>query len=351
MKQLALLMSGGVDSSVAACLLREQGYMVTGIHMKLFTFGPTEKKEESWEKVKEVSRKLGIPCHLLDLSDIFKKKVVDSFIDSYRLGITPNPCVVCNKTIKFGAFFEYARSELKVDYISSGHYARIVQKHDLLGLAKAVDTKKDQSYFLYQLSQPILQNLLLPLGSLTKPEVRILAQKFSLSTDFGKESEDVCFFPGDFKSFIANFIEDQPGNVTDKSGKILGRHKGIHYYTVGQRQGLGLSSSEPLYIVELNCTKNEIVVGTREDVYSKEVILSTVHWISGAKPHHEAVLKAKVRYRGEEKRCSIESNGPVFRVTFDEPQFAITKGQSIVFYESEQVLGGGVIDGNTNFSS
>jgi tRNA-specific 2-thiouridylase len=183
MKQLALLMSGGVDSSVAACLLREQGYMVTGIHMKLFTFGPTEKKEESWEKVKEVSRKLGIPCHLLDLSDIFKKKVVDSFIDSYRLGITPNPCVVCNKTIKFGAFFEYARSELKVDYISSGHYARIVQNHDLLGLAKAVDTKKDQSYFLYQLSQPILQNLLLPLGSLTKPEVRILilAKKVKMS--------------------------------------------------------------------------------------------------------------------------------------------------------------------------
>lgn len=345
MKRVALLMSGGVDSSVAACLLLEQGYQVTGIHMKLFTFGPSEQKTASWINVQEVARKLGISCQLLDLQSVFKEKVVDTFIDSYRSGRTPNPCVVCNKTIKFGVFFDYAMSELQADYIASGHYARIIRNHDLVSLAKAVDTKKDQSYFLYQLNQPILNRLLLPLGNLTKPAVKLLAQQFSLSTDFGKESEDICFIPGDFHSFIPGHISDQPGTIIDKTGKILGHHQGIHYYTIGQRQGLGISSKEPLYVIAIDPLFRTILVGNREQAYQTEVFVNHLHWISGVAPSTETLLKAKVRYRGEEKYCHIEKEVACSRVVFEEPQFAVTRGQSIVFYENDLVLGGGVIDG------
>jgi len=350
-KQVALLMSGGVDSSVAACLLLEQGYSVYGVHLKLFTFGDVALKKAAWAKVKDVTQNLGIPCKLLDLEEVFKTQVIDPFIQSYRDGYTPNPCVVCNKTIKFGAFFDYAVKELGADFISSGHYARILPIQDSLVLAKAVDTKKDQSYFLYQLDQTILSKLILPLGSLTKPEVRELTKQFSLLTDFGKESEDVCFFPGDFKSFIPDWIMDKPGPVIDRSGKILGSHKGIHYYTIGQRQGLGIASSVPLYITNLDPIKNAVVVGSREEASARELFVQNIHWIHGSMPAPDVSLKAKVRYRGVEKTVQICKSGEGYRVTFDEPQFAITKGQSIVFYDGEYVLGGGVIDGNTNFSS
>lgn len=345
MKQVALLMSGGVDSSVAACLLLEQGYQVIGIHLTLFTLDSTQQKKESWNKVREVSKKLGISCHLLDLQTAFQEKVMDSFFDSYRLGSTPNPCIVCNKVIKFGAFFEYAISELKVDYVSSGHYARVVQNQETFGLAKAVDKKKDQSYFLYQLNQPILRHLLLPLGDLTKPEVRELAIKFSLTTDFGKESEDVCFIPGDFRSYVPNLISDQPGNIIDTSGRVVGQHKGIHYYTIGQRQGLGIASQEPLYVIKLDPETHAVYVGTRQEAYQREVSLSELHWINGTIPAKETILTAKVRYRGEEKRCHLMELAGITKVLFEEPQFAVTKGQSLVFYEHDQVLGGGIING------
>jgi tRNA-specific 2-thiouridylase len=349
MKQVALLMSGGVDSSVAACLLMEQGYQVTGVHLKLFTFGDKKAKEENFRKVQEVSHKIGIPCQLLDLEVLFKEKVVDSFIRSYSNGSTPNPCVICNKTIKFGAFFDYARETLRVDLISSGHYARVVQNQQTIGLAKAVDLKKDQSYFLYQLNQEILSRLILPLGALTKPEVRDLAKKFNLTTDFGKESEDVCFFTGDYQSFIQSKIPDHPGNIIDITGKILGRHQGIHYYTVGQRQGLGVSSPDPLYVIRLDPIQNTVKVGKRSDAFSCELLLQNIHWISGTPPSHDTQIKAKVRYRGEEKSCHIHpvNHSPIkeaFQVRFEEPQFAITPGQSIVFYQGDQVLGGGVIN-------
>lgn len=343
MNHVALLMSGGVDSSVAACLLLAQGFKVTGVHLKLFTFGLQEQKEENWIKVKDVCQKLNIPCQLLDLETVFKKKVIDSFTQSYQQGTTPNPCVVCNKTIKFGAFPDYAKENLGADYISSGHYARIVQNHHSIGLAKATDSKKDQSYFLYQLNQELLKQLILPLGPLTKPEVRELAKRFSLTTNFGKESEDVCFIHGDFQSFIQGKISNHPGAIIDKKGNILGHHKGIHYYTVGQRQGLGISSSDPLYVIDLDPDRNTVMVGYRKDAYQTELYLSSIHWISGSPPPKELILKAKVRYRGEEKFCHIVQENDGFRVIFEEPQFAITKGQSIVFYENEQVLGGGVI--------
>jgi tRNA-uridine 2-sulfurtransferase len=348
MKHVALLMSGGVDSSVAACLLLEQGYGVTGVHLKLFTFGDKKQKEESFQKVQEVSHKIGIPCHLLDLEALFKTKVIDSFIQSYKSGSTPNPCVVCNQTIKFGAFFDYARETLGADFISSGHYARVVQNLQTTSLAKAVDAKKDQSYFLYQLNQEILSRLILPLGTLTKPEVRTLAKKFDLTTDFGKESEDVCFFSGDYQSFIQGCIPDHPGNIIDSTGKILGHHQGIHYYTVGQRQGLGISSPDPLYVIDLDPVQNTVMVGKRIEAFSSELLLPKINWISGSPPSLDTPIKAKVRYRGEEKACHLHPvndspDNEAFQVIFEEPQFAITNGQSIVFYQGEQVLGGGVI--------
>jgi tRNA-specific 2-thiouridylase len=349
MKKLALLMSGGVDSSVAACLLQEQGYDVLGVHLELFTFGDYQQKAESYQKVQEVCRKLQIPSVLLDLKETFKNEVIESFLASYQSGKTPNPCVVCNKAIKFGAFLDYATQTLGADFISSGHYARVVPGPQTIGLAKATDNKKDQSYFLYQLSQEILSKLILPLGELTKPEVRVLASKFDLATDFGKESEDVCFFSGNFSSFIQSRIPDQPGNIIDRSGKILGHHQGIHYFTVGQRQGLGISSPDPLYVIHLDSAQHTVMVGKREDAYSRDLVLPNIHWISGGPPSPDVLIKAKVRYRGEEKACqlrsAVDSQGhEITGVHFEEPQFAITTGQSIVFYQGDQVLGGGEIN-------
>lgn len=348
-KQVAVAMSGGVDSSLATALLKEAGYRVIGITMQIW---PSDQPArfggccgiEAIADAKKVAYRLGIPHYVVNFRDIFAREVIADFCREYSLGRTPNPCIRCNQYIKFDALLKKVE-ELGSSFIATGHYARIEQSADGYRLLKATDPAKDQSYFLYTLGQNQLQRLLLPVGHLHKTEVRRLSAEIGLPTAAKSESQDICFIPGnDYREFIARRISVESGEIVDTRGKVLGQHGGLARYTVGQRQGLGLTSTERLYVLRLDAADNRLVVGTPDQLFSNRLFAGKLSWVSGQAPEEPINITAKIRYRSPEAAAELQLNDGVAEVSFQQPQRAITPGQAIVFYQGDTVLGGGIIE-------
>jgi tRNA-specific 2-thiouridylase len=340
-KRVAVAMSGGVDSSVGAALLKEAGYEVSGIHMQLRSDSDLTSAIPDLEHTCQL---LDIPLYQLDLEREFHRLVVDYFCHEYSRGRTPNPCIVCNQQVKFGRLLEKVL-EMGVEYLATGHYARMEHSPGGYRLLKAVDRTKDQSYFLYTLGQRQLEHLMFPVGGLSKEKVRRKAAELGLPTANKKESQDICFIPdNDYRSFVAEHISLEPGEIVDINGKVLGEHGGLARYTVGQRQGLWLASGEQLYVLELDAANNRLVVGNRDQILHSALIARNLSWVSGEAPKESMTITAKVRYKAPEVAAELHFRDGVAEVRFAEPQLAIAPGQSVVFYQGDAVLGGGVID-------
>jgi len=355
MAKVLVAMSGGVDSSIAAAVLEKEGYQVIGATLQI---KPLDKhtfqddgccRIDAVEDAKKVASNLNIPHFVFNVQDIFAQKIVVDFCREYSLGRTPNPCIRCNKYIKFGTLLQKAQ-ELGADLIATGHYAQI-EKDKTSGrylLKKSIDRYKDQSYFLYALTQEQLAHTLLPIGNYTKKQVREKAMALGIPVGDRPESQDICFVPdNDYPDFFKRYVPQavSPGLILDKHGNTLGKHQGILFYTIGQRKGLGLSSKEPLYVTSIIPENNALVVGGKEDVYGTELIASGMNWISVFKLSQPITAKAKIRYLHEEAKATITPVGKdKIRVRFKEPQMAITPGQAVVFYDGSIVIGGGTIE-------
>jgi tRNA-specific 2-thiouridylase len=354
MKKVVVAMSGGVDSSVAAALLKEQGYEVIGITLKTRNWDDTEGRKfggccgsSDFYDARSVAQALDIPHYNFDYVDTFRQKVIGYFKDSYMAGETPNPCIACNQHVKFDRLLQQAHA-FGADFLATGHYARI-EHGSSARLKKAVDGKKDQSYVLYHLGQEELSKLLFPVGDFAKPEIREIARKYGLITAEKPDSQEICFVPNnDYRQFVADEIpaEQRPaGVIRHKNGKVLGQHQGLPFYTIGQRSGLGLAVGRPLYVVDIQKDTNTVVVGEKEDVYAKALEIREVSWVSGEAPKMPAKVSVKIRYKHTEASAQLEASSPSRVVaTFEVPQSAITPGQAAVFYNGDVVLGGGVID-------
>ena len=343
-KKILLGMSGGVDSSVSAVVLQEQGYEVIGATMKLW-----EDTEKAIEDAKKVCEKLGIEHHVIDCTEKFRCRVINKFISEYENAKTPNPCVECNRYLKFGAFYEKAK-ELGCEYIATGHYAKTEysEKYKRYVLKKSDEEKKDQTYFLYYIPKEEIEYIIFPLQNRTsKEETRKIAEKNSLQVAHKKDSQEICFIPdNDYQKFLQKYSSQKPkvGNIVLKDGTVLGKHNGLINYTIGQRKGLGISYKEPLYVIKLDIQKNQVIVGTEQDLYSKELIANEINWLAIDQLKEPLKLKAKVRYRAKEAECTVYPiENEQVKVIFDEPQRAITPGQSVVFYDEDIVIGGGKI--------
>lgn len=350
MAKALIAMSGGVDSSVAAHLVYNKGYECIGGTMKLINKESDENAcctSSDIEDARSVANRIGMPYEVFDFEDDFKEKVIDKFIDCYEKGGTPNPCVYCNRYLKFEKLLDKAL-ELGCDYVATGHYAQIEFNGERYILKKAVDEVKDQSYFLYSLTQEQLKHTLLPLGGLTKEETRKIAEENGFINSRKKDSQDICFVPdGDYVSVIKKFTgKNYPdGNFIDKQGNVLGRHNGIICYTIGQRKGLGLALKEPMYVCDKCIEENTVVLAKNDELYSREVKATDFNWILYENPPQEFRAKARIRYRQEEQWATVrvidERN---VSIEFDEPQRAIAKGQAVVLYNDSIVIGGGTIE-------
>lgn len=347
-------MSGGVDSSVAAVLLKEQGYDVTGVTMSIWNgqllkehkgkhacFGPDEEKDI--RKAKEVCKKIGIPYQVIDLKQEYEQIVLKYFTEEYKSGRTPNPCVVCNAKMKFGLLLQKVlENNPDLDSFATGHYVR--KEYDSNKkrylLLKGIDSKKDQSYFLYKLKQEQLAKCLFPLGELTKSQIKEIAKQKELGFENMPESQN--FISGAYSQIID--IEDKEGEIVDLEGKVIGKHKGYFNYTIGQRKGLKVAFQEPLYVVGIKKEENKIVVGTKENLYSSSFRAKELNWISEEKLEGSMNVTAKIRYQHSDENAYIENIGEdEVLVKFEKPQLSITPGQSVVFYNDDIVVGGGVI--------
>lgn len=341
-KKVVVAMSGGVDSSVTAALLKERGFEVIGVTMKV------QDNSSAISSAKKVADRLGILHRVIDLEKIFKDTVITYFCKEYSEGRTPNPCIKCNKYIKFGALLDGAK-EMGARFIATGHYARVEydEERKRYIIKKGIDSRKDQSYMLYTLTQEQLKHILMPLGEFTKEQTREKARALSLPAADREESQEICFIPdNNYVEFLRNYIPEtfKPGPILNKEGKILGEHKGILSYTIGQREGLGIAYKEPLYVIGIDKRENTITVGTREDTYHDEVYAKDVNYIGIEGLVEPSKVKAKIRYLHSESEAVLESlNGNGIRLKFREPQFAVTPGQSVVFYEGDTVIGGGII--------
>ena len=346
-------MSGGVDSSLAAKLMKDKGFDCIGCTMKLYhnedagiESSRTCCSLDDVEVARSVAYKLGMPFYVFNFTDAFRDTVIRKFIESYENGITPNPCIDCNRYMKFDKLYERAKT-LGCDYIVTGHYARIEEENGKFVLKKALDETKDQSYVLYSMTQDQLVHTMFPLGSMQKTEVRAIAEESGFVNADKPDSQDICFVPnGDYASVIElqTGKESAEGNFVDKQGNNLGRHKGVIHYTIGQRKGLGVSSTEPLYVCNICPKDGNVVLGSNDDLFSREADVSDFNWISGEVPGSEFRCKAKIRYRQPEQWVTVIPTGAdTVHIVFDEPQRAITPGQAAVFYDGDTVLGGGTI--------
>lgn len=357
MTERALIaMSGGVDSSVAACLIKEQGYDATGITLKLFDNEDIgEKKEKTCcslddiDDARNVCRKIGIPYYVYNFKDSFKENVIDRFIYAYENGCTPNPCIDCNRYIKFEKLMQRA-DELDFDYVVTGHYSVIEYDEGLQRylLRKSPDVTKDQSYVLYSLTQRQLSRTLLPLGKLTKHEVRKIAEKYNLINAQKHDSQDICFVPdGDYAKFIEQYTGRKYdfGDFVDENGNVLGTHKGIIRYTIGQRKGLGLALPHPMYVKEKDIANNKVILCDNDRLFSKELYAKDINLIAYEKLDKPLHIKARVRYNQPEQDATVEQlSDNKLHIVFDKPQRAISKGQAVVLYDEDVVVGGGTIE-------
>ncbi len=354
-KKVVVGMSGGVDSSVAAALLKEKGYDVIGVTMQIWQKENYEENPDNGaccglsavEDARRVAAVLGIPYYVMNFRDVFREKVIDNFIDEYVNGRTPNPCVVCNRFVKWEALLRRA-IEIGTDYIATGHYARVEElPNGRFAIKNSVTAMKDQTYALYNLTQFQLAHTLMPVGDYTKDEIRRIAMELNLPIANKPDSQDICFIPdGDYGAFLEKEAGGRlkgPGNFISEDGKILGRHKGIVNYTVGQRKGLNLSLGKPVFVSEIKPDTNEVVISER-DVYSDSLICDKVNFMSIEDLKEPLHVRAKVRYAHRGEECTIEKIGEdIIKCTFDKPVRAITPGQACVFYDGEYVLGGGTI--------
>jgi len=372
-KKIVVAMSGGLDSSVAAAFLKRAGFIIVGVFMKFWSepekdglVGVSNRccSPEAEVRARKVAKILKIPFYVFNFEKEFKTKIVDYFLEGYKKGITPNPCVVCNKEIKFGLLLEKALA-LDADFIATGHYAL---KHEVKSqkskvksykLLRAKDKEKDQSYFLWMLNQKQLKRILFPIGDYTRKEVENLARKFKLPVLKAKKSVEICFIKTIINDFLSKYLKEKPGPVVEQVhygvNKIIGRHLGLWFYTIGQRKGIGLpggpafakaSAGKPYYVLDKNLKKNLLIVTKNErNLYKKELIAKNVNWISGKVPEFPLKLKAKIRYRHQSALAVITKtlNPKTYTLKFEKSQRAITPGQSVVFYRGEELLGGGII--------
>ena len=347
-KKVLLGMSGGVDSSVSALLLQKNGYEVIGATMELFC-GSSCCNINTYLDAKRVCQKLGIPHFTYDYKGDFKKYVIDDFINCYANCKTPNPCIECNKYMKFGLMYEKAK-ELGCYYIATGHYAKTEysEKYGRWVLKKSNAGRKDQSYVLWNIPKELIEHVLFPLADFeSKDEIRQIARENELKVANKPDSEDICFIPdGNYKRFLEenSDIKPNPGNIVNSKGEILGRHTGLYNYTIGQRKGLGISYKEPLFVLGFNKGKNEVIVGTEEELYSKEILVGDINLLLVDDVKEPMQVDVKTRYSSKVARATIQQiEDDKIKVVFDEPQRAITPGQSAVFYVDDIVLGGGKI--------
>lgn len=348
MKKILVGLSGGVDSSVAAAALHEQNYQVVGITLWLMK-GKGQCCSEGMVDAASICEQLNIPHHIVDSRDLFQENIVDYLVSGYEAGVTPLPCSQCNRAVKFGPMVKYAQEELGIEQIATGHYARIHYdpNSDRYQLLRAVDRHKDQSYFLYDLTQELLAATIFPLGEQTKDQTRKIAKEFNLSTADKPESQDLCLIEahGSMRTFLDKYINRKEGDIVDLEGKILGKHQGIHHYTIGQRRGLGIAAAEPLYVVKLDAVMNRVIVGDRHSGGRLECNVKRINWVSIAQPTTPIRAEVQIRYRSQPVAVNIiplENNRA--RLIFNEPQFGVTPGQAAVWYDGEILLGGGIIE-------
>jgi tRNA-specific 2-thiouridylase len=351
-KKVVVAMSGGVDSSVAAALLVEQGYEVVGLMLRLWAEqgGGANRccTPDAVADARRVANVLDIPFYVRDYKEFFKSTIVDFFINGYAQGITPNPCVVCNRDIRFDRLLKEALS-LGGDYLATGHYARVQQTEaGTYQLLKGLDAGKDQSYVLYTLTQERLAHILLPIGSYAKDKIRRIAADKQLPVFNRPDSQDLCFLGhGDYRSFLQRRAPEiaQPGPILDTSGETLGQHQGLAFYTIGQRKGLGLAAPQPMYVLQMDTSTNSLIVGTGEELGRQELTARQVTYIGGQAPANSVKVTAKIRYKAHEIEATLTALAQDrVQLVFTTSLRDITPGQSVVFYQGEQVLGGGVIE-------
>ena len=335
-------MSGGVDSSVSALILKQKGFDVHGVTFKLSKYQDTK----SFDDASEVAKKLGIQHEIIDISEEFNKEVIGYFLTEYQKGRTPNPCVVCNRQVKFHQLIRYA-DQRGIDLVGTGHYARVDKNDTRYFLRKARDIKKDQSYFLYRLTQDQLKRAIFPLGSMNKKDVRVLAEKYELKVADKEDSQDICFIhDNDYRSFVEDNSKGQfeCGDIVDTSGKKIGTHSGFFKYTIGQRKGLGISSNKPLYVTGIDAVRNVVIVGDEEELYTSQFEVCDVNLMAIDRLNKPLEVQVKVRSGSTPVPAVIATldNGNIL-VKFNQKQRAVTSGQSAVFYENDILVGGGII--------